>query len=35
VLHAKASGEGDRIDTVEVGGAAVIVAAGHYRTALG
>ena len=34
VLHAKASGEGDRIDTVEVGGAAVIVAAGQYRTTL-
>jgi trans-2,3-dihydro-3-hydroxyanthranilate isomerase len=35
VLHARASGDGDRIDTVEVGGAAVIVAAGHYRTTLG
>ncbi len=35
VLHAKASEAGDRIDTVEVGGAAVIVAAGQYRTTLG
>jgi PhzF family phenazine biosynthesis protein len=35
VLYAKASGAGDRIDIVEVGGAAVIVAAGHYRTTPG
>jgi trans-2,3-dihydro-3-hydroxyanthranilate isomerase len=35
ILHAKASGAGDRIDTIEVGGAAVIVAAGQYRTTLG
>jgi len=34
VLHAKATGVGDRIDSVEVGGAAVIVAAGQYRTTL-
>jgi trans-2,3-dihydro-3-hydroxyanthranilate isomerase len=32
VLYAKANGAGDRIDTVEVGGSAVIVAEGRYRT---
>jgi trans-2,3-dihydro-3-hydroxyanthranilate isomerase len=35
VLHARVGGEGDRIDTVEVGGVAVIVAEGHYRTTTG
>jgi trans-2,3-dihydro-3-hydroxyanthranilate isomerase len=35
LLYARAEGEGDRIESVEVGGAAVIVAEGHYRTALG
>jgi trans-2,3-dihydro-3-hydroxyanthranilate isomerase len=31
MLHARAFGEGDRIDRVEVGGAAVIVARGEFR----
>jgi trans-2,3-dihydro-3-hydroxyanthranilate isomerase len=31
LLRARADGEGDRIDAVEVGGAAVIVAEGRYR----
>jgi trans-2,3-dihydro-3-hydroxyanthranilate isomerase len=31
VLHAMASGERDRVDSVEVGGGAVIVAEGHFR----
>lgn len=31
LLYATASGEGDRIDKVEVGGSAVIVAEGRYR----
>ena len=30
-LHARVDGEGDRIDRVEVGGSAVIVARGEYR----
>jgi trans-2,3-dihydro-3-hydroxyanthranilate isomerase len=30
-LHARADGEGDRIDRVEVGGSAVIVARGEFR----
>jgi trans-2,3-dihydro-3-hydroxyanthranilate isomerase len=30
-LHARVSGEGDRIDKVEVGGSAVIVARGEFR----
>jgi trans-2,3-dihydro-3-hydroxyanthranilate isomerase len=34
VLYAKASGAGDRIEKVEVGGAAVVVAEGQYRTTL-
>lgn len=34
MLYARASGAGDRIDTVDVGGAAVVVAAGQYRTTL-
>jgi trans-2,3-dihydro-3-hydroxyanthranilate isomerase len=34
VLYARASGAGDRIDTVDVGGAAVVVAEGQYRTTL-
>jgi trans-2,3-dihydro-3-hydroxyanthranilate isomerase len=34
VLYAKASGAGDRIDTVDVGGAAVVVAEGQYRITL-
>jgi trans-2,3-dihydro-3-hydroxyanthranilate isomerase len=33
-LYARASGAGDRIDTVDVGGAAVLVAEGQYRTTL-
>src|SRR6478672_9592731 len=35
VLYARAGGEGDRIDLVEVGGVAVIVAEGNYRTTMG
>ena len=35
LLYARASGEGERIDAVEVGGVAVIVAAGRYRTGAG
>jgi trans-2,3-dihydro-3-hydroxyanthranilate isomerase len=35
LLYARASGAGDRIDTVDVGGAAVLVAEGQYRTTLG
>jgi trans-2,3-dihydro-3-hydroxyanthranilate isomerase len=31
LLYATATGEGDRIDKVEVGGSAVIVAEGNYR----
>jgi trans-2,3-dihydro-3-hydroxyanthranilate isomerase len=31
LLYATATGEGDRVDSVEVGGTAVIVAQGHYR----
>ena len=34
LLYARASGAGDRIDTVDVGGAAVLVAEGQYRTTL-
>lgn len=34
-LYSRAEGEGDRIDSVEVGGTAVIVAEGDYRTTLG
>ena len=34
VLYARASGAGDRIDTVDVGGAAVVVAEGQYRITL-
>ncbi|MGD0054107.1 MAG: PhzF family phenazine biosynthesis protein [Acidimicrobiales bacterium] len=34
LLYATATGDGDRIDSVEVGGAAVIVAEGRFRTAL-
>ena len=30
-LHARAFGEGDRIDRVEVGGSAVVVARGEFR----
>jgi trans-2,3-dihydro-3-hydroxyanthranilate isomerase len=30
-LHARVSGEGDRIDKVEVGGSAVVVARGEFR----
>jgi trans-2,3-dihydro-3-hydroxyanthranilate isomerase len=30
-LFARVQGEGDRIDSVEVGGSAVIVARGEYR----
>ena len=33
VLHARAEGEGERVDRVEVGGSAVIVARGSYRVA--
>jgi trans-2,3-dihydro-3-hydroxyanthranilate isomerase len=35
LLYARAEGQGDRIDSVEVGGQAVIVAEGRYRTTLG
>lgn len=35
VLYARASGDGDRIDAVEVGGAAVIVGEGRFRIAQG
>ena len=35
VLYARASGEGERIDSVEVGGVAVVVAEGRYRVAKG
>ena len=31
VLHARVAGEGDRIDKVEVGGSAVVVARGEFR----
>jgi hypothetical protein len=31
VLHAAATGEGDRIDSVETGGTALIVAEGRLR----
>jgi len=34
VLYARASGAGDRIDTVDVGGTAVVVAEGQYRITL-
>jgi trans-2,3-dihydro-3-hydroxyanthranilate isomerase len=34
VLYARASGAGDQVETVEVGGAAVLVAAGQYRVTL-
>ena len=34
MLYARASGAGDRIDTVDVGGSAVVVAEGQYRTTL-
>jgi len=33
VLYATVTGEGDRIDSVEVGGAALIVAEGRFRVA--
>jgi trans-2,3-dihydro-3-hydroxyanthranilate isomerase len=33
LLHARVTGEGDRVDTVEVGGSAVIVAEGQHRVA--
>ena len=35
VLYARASGEGERIESVEVGGVAVVVAEGRYRVARG
>ncbi len=35
VLYARASGEGERIESVEVGGVAVVVAEGRYRIARG
>jgi trans-2,3-dihydro-3-hydroxyanthranilate isomerase len=35
VLYARASGAGDRIDAVDVGGSAVVVAEGQYRTTPG
>ena len=34
LLYAKVTGEGDRIDSVEVGGTALIVAEGRFRVAL-
>jgi trans-2,3-dihydro-3-hydroxyanthranilate isomerase len=33
VLYATVTGEGDRIDSVEVGGSALIVAEGRFRVA--
>ena len=33
VLYATVAGEGDRIDSVEVGGSALIVAEGRFRVA--
>jgi hypothetical protein len=33
VLYATVAGEGDRIDSVELGGSALIVAEGRFRVA--